>query len=56
MSGYLLNTKANTLMSSFLLLFSLIFTASNAEVARSNRAGQANLAETMELPWSIVIY
>ena len=31
----------NTSMSLFLLLFSLIFTASKAEVARSNRAGQA---------------
>ena len=33
--------KANTLMTLFLLLFKLIFKASKAEVARSNRAGQA---------------
>jgi hypothetical protein len=33
--------KASTLKALFLLLFSLIFTASKAEVARSNRAGQA---------------
>jgi hypothetical protein len=31
----------NTLISLFVLLFSLFFTASKAEVARSNRAGQA---------------
>ena len=31
----------NTLLSLFLVLFSLIFTASKAQVARSNRAGQA---------------
>ena len=31
----------NTLMPLFLVLFSLIFPASKAQVARSNRAGQA---------------
>ncbi|MBU3606982.1 hypothetical protein [Polynucleobacter nymphae] len=33
--------KANTLKSLSKLLFSLIFKASKAQVARSNRAGQA---------------
>jgi hypothetical protein len=33
--------KADTLKALFLLLFSLILTASKAQVARSNRAGQA---------------
>jgi hypothetical protein len=35
--------KANTLKALFLLLFSLIFKASKAQVAGSNRAGQAKL-------------
>ena len=33
----------NTLKPLFLVLFSLIFPASKAQVARSNRAGQAKL-------------
>ena len=34
--------KTNLIMPLFLLLFDLFFKASKAEVARSNRAGQAN--------------
>ena len=42
--------KANTLMSLFLVLFSLIFNASKAQVARSNRAGQATY-----LPFIVIL-
>jgi hypothetical protein len=41
--GVYATPKANTLMSLFLVLFNLIFKASKAEVARSNRAGQAKV-------------
>ena len=36
--------KASTLKLLFLLLINLIFKASKAQVARSNRAGQAKLS------------
>jgi hypothetical protein len=37
----------NTLKPLFLLLFQLIFPASKAQVARSNRAGEANIPLTI---------
>ena len=47
----------NTSMSLLLVLFSLIFKASKAEVARSNRAGQAKSSLfNIVLAWSIVAY
>ena len=40
--GVYTTPNLSTLSPLFLVLFSLIFTASKAKVARSNRAGQAN--------------
>jgi phosphatidylglycerophosphate synthase len=52
--GAYVTPNFNTLISLFLLLFSLIFTASKAEVARSNRAGQAKLISVhAKVVWSI---
>ena len=50
--GAYASPKTNPLISLFLVLFSLIFKASKAEVARSNRAGQAKFISVyINLGW-----
>ena len=51
-----LDPDAKWLLTANKRLLALGTISSKAQVARSNRAGQAKIAKTLELPWSIAAH